>query len=303
MTNKKTILITGATGTVGAKLVAALHLKGYKINILSRNKTEIKGAKVFLWDVNKMQAESEAFQNVDYIVHLAGEGIADKKWTDERKKQIIDSRVNSAKLLHQSAIQNKVKLKKFISASAVGFYGADASQKTNTENDLAGKDFLAQCCIKWEDAADSFSNLCDVVKIRLGVVLDRKKGAFPKLTMPIKYGIGAALGSGKQPLPWIHVDDVCNVFIKAIEDEKMIGVYNAVSPDMQTNKTFTTLAAKIMNKLYFMPNIPAFVMRLIFGELSDTFLKGQKVYPQKLIAEKFEFKFETLESAIKDLTI
>jgi len=302
MTNNKTVLITGATGTIGKLLIPLLYKNGYTIHVLSRRNIEIQNAKVFLWDVNEMKADSAAFQNINYIIHLAGEGIADKRWTEVRKQQIIDSRVNSVKLLNKCVTDNKLKLEKFVSASAVGYYGADASDKFYNEDDVAGNDFLADCCKKWEAASDTFLNNCPVVKIRLGVVLDRNSGAFPKLILPIKYGVASALGSGNQPLPWIHVNDVCNVFLSALVNDEMIGIYNAVSTDYQTNKSFTSIAAKVIQRPYFLPNVPAFILRIAFGELSDTFLKGQKVYPQRLINKQFSFEFETLESAIKDLT-
>lgn len=302
MTQQKTILISGASGTVGRSLIPYLHDKGYKIHALSRKNVEIKHAKVFIWDVEKKFVDIKCLEQVSIIIHLAGEGIADKNWSDERKKQIIDSRVNGAELLLQIVKQNNIKLEKFISASAVGYFGADADDKIYTEEDKPATDFLGECCIKWEAAADNFKEICEVIKIRLGIVLDKNTGALPKLMLPIKFGFASALGAGTQSMAWIHIDDVVEIFYNALTNAEMSGAYIASSPQHQTNKSFTSVVAKAITRPYFLPNVPGFLLKMVFGEMSIVLLKGQHVYPKKLLDQGYTFKYEALEDAVINLT-
>ncbi len=301
MNDHKTVLISGATGTIGRSLIRTLHSKGFKVHALSRKISKIKNAKVFLWDIEKSYIDTACFENVGYILHLAGEGIADKNWSAERKKQIIDSRVKGAELLYQATKQNKIKLEKFITASAVGYFGADADDKIYNEDDKPANDFLGECCVKWELAADLFNDICPVVKVRLAVVLDKKTGAFPKLILPIKFGIASALGSGKQSMAWIHVKDAVQIFYNSIVDPSIVGIYIAASPQHQSNESFTKIVAKVMKRPFFLPNVPSLILKTFFGEMSDVLLHGQNVYPKRLIAHGYKFEFEDLEKAIIDL--
>jgi len=297
----KTILITGASGTIGKNLIELLLQNNYTIHALSRKKIIHPSIKYFVWDVDTQIIEDGAFAGVTNIVHLAGEGIVDKRWTQKRKQQIIDSRVKSTELLFNYTTKNGIKLDSFICASAVGFYGADASDSEITETSPAGNDFLAYCCKQWENAAALFESICRVVKLRLAVVLAKDVGALQKLKTPAKLGLSAALGNGKQPFAWVHINDVCNVFINALQSTQMKGTYNLVAPDLQSNKSFTAALAKALNKPYFLPNVPSFIMQIALGEMSVCLLKGQKVVPQKLLAEGYSFKYNNLDKALANL--
>lgn len=301
--DKKTVLITGGTGLVGSRLTELLLQKGYEVAYLSRRKESIPNVKVYQWDIAKGYIEDSAVESADYIVHLAGAGIADKRWTDSRKKEIIDSRIKPVDLLKDKLTKNN-KLKAFVSASAIGFYGGDTGEKRIDENHAVGNDFLAECTKLWEKSADKIAELeIRTTKVRVGIVLSNKGGALPKLLQPIKLGFGAALGSGKQWMSWIHIDDLCRVFIKAIEDEQMTGAYNAVAPNPVTNLEITKKAAKVLKRPFFMPNVPKFVLQLIFGEMAVVVLGGNYVLNKRLAQTDFEYKFTEVEAALQDLCL
>ena len=246
--------------------------------------------------------QKKAIDEADYIIHLAGANIGDKRWTDKRKQLIIDSRVKSAQLLFDTIKDRNKILKAFISASAIGYYGAITSDKIFTETDPAANDFLGETCRLWEQSAGQFNGLgIRTVKIRTGVVLTSQGGALAKMVAPVKIGIGSALGSGKQYLPWIHIEDLCEIYLKAIEDIQMKGPYNAVAPENKTNKEFTHSLAQALNKPFWFPNIPALILKLFFGKMSDMLLKGSRVSSEKIIASDFTFKFPDIETALNDL--
>jgi len=294
------VLISGGSGLVGKILSEKLKTKGFDVAILSR--TNKPGFKTYLWHPDKNQIDPKAIQSSDYIIHLAGANIAEKRWTDSRKKLIRDSRVESANLIFNELKKQKKELKAFISASAVGYYGARTSDNIFAEEHSASDDFLGQTCLAWEQAAKQFEEIgIRTVIIRTGVVLDKQAGALSKMILPIKIGLGSAIGNGRQYMPWIHIDDLCELYIKAIEDNHMNGVFNAVSPDFQTNKSFTHILAKTLKKPFFLPNIPAFLLKLALGEMSIILLQGSRVSADKLIELGFTFKFPNLRSALKDL--
>ncbi|WP_372645100.1 TIGR01777 family oxidoreductase [Ancylomarina sp.] len=296
------VLISGGSGLIGKALCEKLQAKGYDVAILSRSKKNNTPFKTYLWDPTNNQIDPEAIASSDYIIHLAGANIAEKKWTPLRKQFILDSRVQSAKLIFNEVRKQKKELKAFISASAIGYYGAITSDKVFTEEDTFADDFLGRTCKKWEQAAEQFQTLnIRTTILRTGLVLDKQGGALSKMSIPIKLGLGSSIGNGKQYLPWIHIDDLCGLYIKAIEDNQMKGVFNAVAPDFQTNKSFTQTLAKTLNKPFFLPNIPEFVLKLVLGEMSVLLLEGSRVSADKLIENSFVFKFPNLESALKDL--
>ena len=299
MTN---ILITGGTGLIGRQLCKSLPSKGYQVGILSRTNKTYSGIQTYLWNPDKGEIDGQALRWADYVIHLAGENIGEKRWTKERKQLIIDSRVKSGQLLFNKLQQSEHKLKAFISASATGYYGSVNSEKTFSETDASGKDFTANVCRHWEDTAGKFNESgIRTVVIRTGVVLTKKGGALQKMMAPVRAGFGSALGNGKQFMPWIHIDDLCGIYIQAIENEQMQGVYNAVASEHITNTSFMRCLAKTMKKPYFFPNVPAFLLRLIFGEMSVILLKGSKVSSDKIRNSGFTFKFSSLEPALKDL--
>lgn len=295
-------LITGGTGLIGRHLTKLLLSKGHKVSLLSREKENIPEVKVYLWDVEKGLIDEEALKGIDCVIHLAGAGIADERWTDKRKQEIIDSRIKPIHLLNKHLQAQQIKLKAFVSASAIGFYGGDTAETRLDENSNAGNDFLATCTKIWEAETEKFTQTERTVSLRTGIVLSEAGGALPKLIQPIKLGIGSPLGSGKQWMSWIHIDDMCNLYLQAIEDPKMQGAYNAVAPHPARNEEVTKTAAEVLKRPLWLPNIPAFVLKLIFGELSITILGGNYVKNKRVSEElSFTYKFLTLKGALENL--
>jgi uncharacterized protein (TIGR01777 family) len=298
----KTVLITGASGLIGTHLTPLLQQKGYRVTHLSRSSPKKSNIETYLWDVRKQTIDERAVKEADYIIHLAGAGIADKKWTKERKKEIIDSRIESTLLLFKIIQQTNTSLKGFISSSAAGIYGAITTEKIYSESDPAAADFLGITCKLWEEAADAISKLnVRVLKIRTGVVLSEKGGALKRMTKPIRFFAGSPLGDGKQYVPWVHLDDICNIYLKAIEDETMQGAYNAVAPEYVTNKELTQAIAYMLHRPLLMPNVPVFLLKILFGEMAVVVLTGSRISCKKLEAAGFVFKYNQLDQALKNL--
>ncbi|MHB0756779.1 TIGR01777 family oxidoreductase [Polaribacter sp. M15] len=288
------ILITGGTGLVGSKLTQLLIDKNHDVVILSRNP---KKENEFKWDISEDYIDEKAFNNIDYIIHLAGAGIADERWTDKRKKIIIDSRVKTANLLYQKIKTLKIDIKGFISASGSGYYGAVTSDKIFTETDASGDDFLGEVCVLWEDAAHQFKTLkIPVTILRTGVVLSKKGGALDKMRTPIV----APLGSGKQYMPWIHINDLCEMYLKAIEDD-LTGIFNAVSPEHHNSTSFSKLLAKSINRPYIGLPIPSFMLKLVFGDMAKILLEGSRISAKKIEKNGYSFRFKTLQKALDNL--
>jgi len=298
----KKVLITGGSGLVGTELSILLKEKGYEVAHLTRNKKENYPYKQFEWNIKKQKMDDEAIRFADIIIHLAGAGVADKKWTDSRKKVIIESRTESAALLHKMISKMPDEAPKhFISASAIGYYGMDTGDKLVDENTEAGKDFLAEVTKKWEAAAEQFESLqIPIAKIRIGIVLTDKGGALPQLAQPIKLFAGAPLGSGKQWMSWIHIEDLTRLFLHVVEN-KLTGVYNGVGPNPATNKGVTKAVAKVLNKPLILPNVPAFAMKLLLGEMAQMVLGGNKVSADKTLDSGFEFKFAKLVYTLEEI--
>ncbi|UTX49754.1 TIGR01777 family oxidoreductase [Chryseobacterium sp. MA9] len=297
---KEVVLITGASGMIAKELAKKIG-REYEIRFLTRKKEHDYE---YEWDIIKGNIDEAALENVSHIIHLAGANISEKRWTPERKRELISSRVDSAELLQTALRKNKIKLKSFISASGINFYGTETSEKIYTENDPPGNDFLSEVVVLWERAADDFKdkNLTErVVKIRTAVVLSEKDGALKKMIPPIQYYIGSPLGSGKQYMPWIHLEDICSIYELALKNSTMVGAYNAVSPQHTTNKDLTKKIAKVLGKPLFMPNVPGFVLKLIFGELATAILEGSRASSQKIQDAGFHFKFPDLNEALKNL--
>jgi uncharacterized protein len=295
------ILITGASGLIGKRLTEMLLEKGHEVRHLGRNKNQ--GAiKSFQWDINKSFIEKGALENVDTIIHLAGAGIADKRWTDERKREIVESRTLSTRLLNEELKKGNHKVSSFISASAIGFYGFSDSKNLLSEEDSPGKDFLAQVVKKWEDEVNKIAALnIRLVKIRIGIVLSKEGGVLAEIAKPVRFYVGAPLGTGKQNLSWIHIDDLCALFVKAVEDISFSGTYNGVGPYPVTNMELTLAIAKTMGRPVLLPPIPSFVLRLVFGEMANLVLYGSKVSAEKLRSTGFKYQFNNLEAAIENL--
>ncbi len=298
---RKTVLISGGSGMIGQRLSAVLAQKGYGVSWLTRNPSRASQYKCYGWDVENMQIDGEALTNADYVIHLAGAGVTAKRWTARRKKIIADSRVKGAQLLYQGIERCNRKPKAFLSASGISYYGTGHATRVCTEEDPPGTGFLSAVCVEWEAAARRFENLgMGSVQLRTPVVLSLDGGALPKMCALFKRNLGAALGSGKQGLSWIHLDDLVALYTHAMENE-LNGPYNAVAPDRVQNQSFSSTLAKAMHKAFFMPRIPAFILRLYLGEMSDLVLKGQWASPKKVLDTGFAFAHPSLELALRDI--
>lgn len=299
---KKNVLITGGTGFIGKHLTELLIKNGFSVSILSRNEEQNK-ADVFYykWDVSNNFIEETAVINADYVIHLAGENIADKRWTAKRKEQIVQSREQSIGLIYSVLEKSNKKLEAFISASGIGIYGAINGEVICTENTLPASDFLGITCQKWEAATTKISNLgIRTVQIRTGLVLGKDDGFLKKLTPVFKYGLGSALGSGKQYMPWIHIDDLCSIYLEAINNTLMNGAYNAAITDNTTNTIFSKTLAKIYGYSIWLPNVPAFFLKMAMGEMAQIILTGRRVSSEKIEKLGFQFRYKKLEEALKD---
>jgi len=296
------VLISGGTGSIGSLMADFLHRQGHEVGLLSRSEKNDGTFKTYKWNIKDNYLDPEALESCDYIIHLAGAGIADKAWTAGRKKEIIESRVLSTDLLYNQVKKHKTPLKAFISASAVGYYGQVTSNKNFTEKDKSANDFVGKTCFLWEQAAEQFEDLgIRTVRLRIGVVLMEKGGALEKMVQPIRMGFGSPLGSGKQYIPWIHVDDLIGMFYKALTSDDMSGAYNAVAPEPANNAEFTRILARVLNKKLWLPNVPAFVLKALLGDRASLVLKGSRVSSQKIESTGYTFKYTSLEPALKNL--
>jgi len=300
--NKPSVLITGGSGLVGRYLTSALLSERYKVSHLSRNTNQFGKVRVFRWNPEEKILAPAIFNGIDYIIHLAGANIGEKRWTKERKEEIIRSRVESAKLLHHVITTNQIRLKAFISASAIGYYGSATPETVFNENDLPGKDFLGNTCMLWEEAADLFGGIgIRTVKIRSAVVLEKIDSVLSKMMAPARFGFLVRMGNGHQYMPWIHIIDLCNIYLKAIEDQNMHGVYNAVAPDQINHNAFVSILAKTMNKALFPLNVPSFILKIALGEMSDVVLKGSRVSSERIINAGYRFMYTELKVALEDI--
>ena len=296
------VLITGGSGLIGRYLTSALLAKGYKVSHLSRKTNQFGKVRVFRWDPDKGILDPQVFEGVDYIVNLAGANIGEKRWTGARKREIENSRIDSAQLLYRVIKENKIPIKAFISASAVGYYGSITSDKIFAENDPPADDFLGTVCRKWEEAADHFSGIgVRVVKLRTGVVMEKSDSALSKMMMTARFGFLVQTGNGRHYMPWIHITDLCNIYLKAIEDQEMNGAYNAVSPQHVTHKVFVETLAKVLGKTVFPVPVPGIILKAALGEMSDVVLKGSRVSAEKISKSGYAFLYPELEGALKEV--
>ncbi len=297
------VLITGGSGLIGTQLTDLLLQRGHEVVHLTRSKHESK-VKVYVWNIEQQQIDRQALEGVDTIIHLAGAGVADKPWTEKRKKEILETRTKSTRLLYDELRNSDHQVKTFLCASGIGYYGSKCGDHSVTEGSSPGNDFLANVSKGWENEADMISTLgIRVVKIRTGLVLSAKGGALEPLARTVKFYVGAPLGSGKQYMSWVHIHDHCSIFIQALESVQWKGAYNSVAPQPVTNAMFTKALAKVLKKPLLLPRVPAFVLKLILGEMAAMVLDGCKISSSKVIAAGYDFKFPDLEGALHDLLI
>lgn len=304
-----TILITGGTGLVGTALAKALNEKGNTVIILSRRLITSANPliKYAQWDVDKGTIDKDAVQQTDYIVHLAGANVAEKRWTAGRKKEIVDSRVKSGELIVNALKEIPNKVKAVISASAIGWYGADAQIPNSIpflETDPPAPDFLGTTCQKWEGAIQPVRELDKrLVILRTGIVLSNDGGAFTEFKKPLKFRVATILGNGKQIISWIHIDDLVQMYLYAMENENINGIYNAVAPAPVSNKTLIQAIGAASGKLYFCVHVPTFALKLALGEMSIEVLKSTTVSAKKIEASGYPFLFPTITEAVDNLML
>ena len=304
-----TVLITGGTGLIGKSLTKMLLQKEYRVIVLSRQ-AGISGHQAedgpyfAQWDIEKQTIDKSAIQQADYIIHLAGAGVAEKRWTEKRKKEILESRTKSSELVIKTLTETDNKVKAVVSASAIGWYGADPAipnPKPFVETDPADNSFLGETCKLWEESVDPLTSMGKrLIKLRTGIVISEEGGALKEFIKPLRAGIATILGDGKQMVSWVHIDDLCRLFIASIENESMVGVYNAVAPQPVDNKTLALELAKQMRGRFFVPlYVPSFVLKLMMGEMSIEVLKSATVSAEKIHKTGFQFLYPSIESALR----
>lgn len=290
----KTILISGGRGLIGKSLSRLLKQKGYTVYKLTRRPK--KNSHIY-WNPEKQTIESKHLAEIDVIINLAGSNIADKKWSNDRKTDLVNSRVNSIHFL-KAAAEKMPNLKYYISASGINCYGYNGPHE-KTETDPYGKDFLSQLVKDWEMASDSFGSICPVAKLRIAMVIDGRGGALKKMMQPIKFGLGSPLGSGKQYVPWIHIDDLCNMFAYCIENN-ISGTYNAANGYISNRELMKTITKK-MKKPFFLPSVPKGILKVFLGEMATMLTESLKVSNEKIRKAGFRFRHTNFDSAIAEI--
>lgn len=285
------ILIAGGTGFIGKALSFFLAGKGYEVNVLTRRQMDdMKNIHYYQWNVEQGSIDCHAFDGVSAIINMTGANIGEKRWGKIRKKEILDSRIKPLDLLLKYTEKMESKIDVLISSSAVGYYGAITTEHIFNEEDKKGSDFPAYVCGLWEDKAWNFGKVVNrIVILRKGVVIGKSGGVYRKLKPLAKLGVSVALGSGKQYFPWICIGDLVRIYDFILKNEKVKGVFNAVSSEHLTMNDFSQKMLRSFGKKKFFPNIPACLVRMLFGERSDVLLKGSRVSNEKLKKAGFDF--------------
>lgn len=295
------ILIAGGTGLIGSRLITLLQEKGYKVALLSRRASSSQPVKTYQWDPGRGTIGKEAIEQADAVINLAGAGIADGLWTSARKRLIIGSRTESTALLAQTIQSTSNQVQTYLSASAVGYYG-HAGDTWLDESSPAGKGFLAESTKAWESAFHEVENLnIRAVALRIGIVLSPKGGALEKILLPFQARVGSYFGNGKQWYSWIHIEDVCRLFLHALENPDMRGIYNAVAPNPVTNKELVEQIGKVKGGPNLIAPVPAFLLRTAMGEMADVVLNSNRVSAEKTETTGFSFLFPELRPTLEDL--
>lgn len=303
-----TYVITGGTGMVGRYITNVLVQQNHEVIVLTRNpenKISTNRLTYAYWNPSENEIDNDIWKKADYVIHLAGAGVADKRWTKSRKLEIANSRIQGGELLAQSLQSNENHVQAFISASAIGWYGPDTATNKNgfVETDAVYDDFLGQTCLKWEESVAGIEKLgIRLVKLRIGIVLHPSGGALKEFVKPVKFGLATILGSGRQKISWIHLDDLSSMILYAAQNSHIHGVYNAVAPNPVSNKEMTLAIAKILRgNFYITVYAPSFALQLLLGEMSIEVLKSTTVSSKKIQAAGFSFSFGNLEAALKNL--
>lgn len=292
----KKVLIAGGSGLIGSHLSQKLIESGYLVSILTRFP---KNSQDIYWSFEEQEIDERAF-DCDVLINLSGASVDKKRWTASRKRELENSRIGSSQFLY-SKIDSFINLQQYISASGISAYGFDEGLVEHGEDDSFGTDYLSQLVKRWEHSAMQFESHVPVSCVRIAVVLAQNGGALHKMTKPIKLGLGSPIGSGKQQMPWVHIDDLVNLFLHLI-DNKLAGVYNSNASN-NSNALVTNAIAKKLNKRLWAPNVPSFVLKLFFGELADIILKGSKASNKKIRETGFVFQYGTIEEALKSLDL
>jgi hypothetical protein len=292
------ILISGATGLVGTHLIPTLESKRHEIYKLVRKTPQ--SADEIQWDAETgfTEAEQTKLENFDAVIHLAGDNVASENWSDEKKRKIKESRTIGTRVLVDALKTLQNPPKHFISASAIGFYG-NRGDEILSEESASGTGFLPEVCTAWEAEIVKAKAFARVAYLRIGVVLAKDGGALEKMLTPFKFGVGGTIGSGKQYMSWIALDDLIKMFHFVLENENLTGAFNAVAPNPVNNEEFTKILGKVLSRPTFLP-VPEFAIKTLFGEMGETLiLEGSRVVPQKFLDAGFEFDFPRLEEALK----
>lgn len=293
------VLLAGGSGLIGTRLSELLRAEGYNVRLLSRHP---QGTDQFGWDPDKGQLDEAALPGVDYVINLAGAGIADKRWTPARKREIVDSRVKSAALLRTAFERSGARPKAYLSASAIGYYGQSGERRMSETDAPVDNSFMVQCCQAWEQAAEAVAGLgIRTVIFRIGVVLAKEGGALPELVKPLHFGLGTYFADGQAWYSWIHREDLCRAFIWALKNESVAGVYNAVAPQPERLKPFIQAAADAMDKKVMLMPVPAFGLRLALGEMSAVVLNSNLVSDDKIRSAGFTFLYPELNGALRHI--
>ncbi|NRD19595.1 TIGR01777 family protein [Winogradskyella eckloniae] len=298
-----TVLITGATGLIGQEIVKQCHVEDINVHYLTTSKSKLSTApnyKGFYWNPNNSEIDHKCFEGVSAIINMVGASIS-KRWTEDYKTQILESRTKTAQLLQDTIKTHNYKIDHVVSASAIGIYPTSIVNYYEETTSEMSDSFLGKVVKEWETAVDGFKTLgCKVAKIRIGLVLAEDGGALPEIVKPIKFCAGAAFGSGKQWQSWIHVKDLASLFVFAVQ-QNLEGIYNGVAPNAVTNKELTKVAANVLHRPLILPNIPKFAMKLVLGEMHMLLFESQRVSSQKIENEGFNFQFANLKTALEDL--
>lgn len=306
-----TVLIAGGTGMIGRELSTMLLAKGHAVTVLTRNleaaqRKAIVGIRYTPWDVQQQTIDPEAIRQADYIINLAGENIGAKRWTQKRKQALVASRINSCATLVKALQEIPNQVKAVVQASGVDWYPADPAIPNPhpfTEEAPAATGFLGETCQQWEQSISPVMQLGKrLVILRTGIVLSKHGGALDQFEKSVRFNMPAILGNGRQMISWVHIKDICRIYIHAIETEQVRGVYNAVAPTPVSNRTLMLeLAQLVCGSVYLPVRIPAFLLRLVLGEMGAAVLKSTTASSEKISSTGFQFSFPTIEAALFDI--